>query len=322
MSAESDFQLSSNALKLLEYILFSNIELIEPNVTSTGVNYPLLISIGGDKSTLDELIRYDILRPLVIDRIVVCPRCESIDIKLYLKCPKCGSFNLENKRIIQHRVCGFTDVESAFKTVKTEKEIIYECPKCKLSFTINAPDYSEIGKLYECKNCSYRTNNPNITLTCKVCKTSFSIIDAQYYPIFAYSINKEMINNDRVRNLVIERIMQEMARKFNINVIKNYENLGSSGIIQKFKFILEKNGIKVAVTSLFSSDERDVTSFLVKAVDLNVKCIILSTIKVSDYLRGLSKVYNAQIIEGSNKEEILEKLEEALKNIFNIKNSK
>lgn len=315
----NELQLSSQALKLLEHLLFSNIETIEPKITATGVVYPLLTSIGSERSVLDELIKYGILKAVVVDRSVMCPNCGSINIRLHLKCPKCGSFNLENKRIIQHRVCGFTDVESAFKVIKTEKETIYECTKCKLSFAVNAPDYSEIGKLYECQNCFYRTNNPNIMLICEACNSNFSIIDAQYNPVFMYSVNKEMLNSDIIRSLVIENIVRELARKFNINVIENYEGLGSSGITQQFKFILERNSVKVAITSLFTSDERDVTNFLVKTVDLNLKCIILSTRKVSDYLRGLSKVYNAQIVEGSNKDEIIEKLEEVLSNIFAIK---
>jgi len=319
MSIMNKPQLSSYALKLLEHLLFSNMETIEPKITTTGIIYPLLTSINSDKSALDELIKYGMLKALIVDRFIACPNCGSINVRPRLKCPKCGSFNLENKRIIQHRVCGFTDVESAFKVIKMEKETVYECPKCKLSFVVNAPDYSEIGRLYECQNCFYRTNNPNVTLECEVCDANFSIIDAQYNPVFAYSVNKEMLNNDMIRSLVIENIVRELARKLNINVIEKYEALGTSGITQQFEFILEKNSVKVAITPLFTSDERDVTNFLVKTVDLNLKCIILSTRKVSDYLRGLSKVYNAQIVEGSNKDEIIEKLEEVLSNIFAIK---
>lgn len=314
-------QLSSQALKLLEYLLFSDIETIEPEITITGITYPLLTSINIEKAALDELTKYGVLKALVVDRSIACPNCGSTNIRLHLKCPKCGSFNLENKQVIQHKVCGFTDVGSAFKIIKTEKEIMYACPKCKLLFSKNAPDYSEIGRLYECQNCLYRTNNPNISLTCNVCDANFSIMDAQYNPVFAYSVDKEKLNNDIMKNLVIENIVKELAKKININVIENYEALGSSGISQKFKLLLEKNSIKVAITFLLTPDESDAINFLVKTVDVNLKCIVLSTRKVSDYLKGLSRVYNAQIVEGSNKEEITEKLEEVLKNIFEIKRS-
>lgn len=316
MNSDYNIKLSQNAITILEHFLFSNEDLIEPMITPTGITYPLLTSIGSDISALNELVNANILKVVAVDRLIKCPNCGSVDVRLRLKCPKCGSFDLENKRIIQHKVCGFTDVESAFKVIKTEKEILYECPKCKLFFSSNAPDYGEIGKLYECQKCLYRTNNPSIILICKACDANFLIIDAQYQPVYAYKINREMLANDMIRSLAIESFIRTVANKLGINVIKDFEKIGSSGIVQKFTTVLEKNSKYVAITFTSSPDESDAIALLIKATDSGMKSIILSTKKVSDYLRNMCKMYDSQIIEGSNKDEVKEKLEEILKRIF------
>ncbi|MGC9068449.1 MAG: hypothetical protein ACP5IZ_05640 [Thermoprotei archaeon] len=316
---EVHIRLSRQAMDLLEYVLFSNVESIEPRVSLSGVSYSVLGSMRIDESVFNELTVLNIFEPVVVDRFIKCPKCGSNNVRVRLKCPKCGSHDLQRKLVLQHRICGFTDVESSFRIVDRKREAIYECPKCKGLFSLSGSDHKELGRLYECQSCSYRTNSPNVALKCQVCDNEFSITDAQYAPVFAYKINYNVLMNDSsIKSLILKDLIKPVADKFGINLIENYESVGFSGITQRFELVLEKDSNYVAVMFMFSENENDVMSFLIKATDCRIRSIILANRarKISDYVKNISKFYNSQFIVGDSKEELREKLEDSLKNII------
>jgi len=157
------------AMKVVAAMLAAKIVDIKPQLdftTELGFVYPLVeqtVMVKGQEALaiLESLTDRDILKRSFFDRLLRCPRCQSINLRPSTHCPKCGSGDIARGRILEHSACGYVGVEDEF-TARGK----YVCPRCKLELRTMGADYVSRGVLRKCRDCSEIFNAPLLKWRC------------------------------------------------------------------------------------------------------------------------------------------------------------
>ena len=162
------------AIKLVAEILAGQIVDIKPQLdftTDLGFTYPAarkVLKVSGEEvvSILESLTDKGILRRDFFDRLLRCPRCQSLNLRPSTYCPKCGSANIVRGRILEHSACKYVGTEDDF--VSKGK---YVCPECKVELHTIGTDYQSLGLLRKCRDCYEIFSQPEIQWRCLKCGT-------------------------------------------------------------------------------------------------------------------------------------------------------
>jgi hypothetical protein len=175
------------AMKVVAAMLSARVADIKPQLdfaTELGFLYPLVEQTARVKgkeavAIVESLTDRGILRKSYFDRLLHCPRCQSINLRPSTHCPKCGSGDIARGRILEHLACGYVGVEEEF-TVKGK----LVCPKCKLELRTVGADYVSRGVLRKCRDCSEIFSSPLVKWRCLKCSslsTEDEIIEVNVY---------------------------------------------------------------------------------------------------------------------------------------------
>ena len=104
---------------------------------------------------------------------VSCPRCDSQEIYLYLKCPACKNILMEKGETLEHFNCGHTDFRHNF-----EHEEELSCPKCNKELRQIGVDYKQVGSWYKCTD-GHTFPNVVLQFTCQKCNLNFNLDNAK-----------------------------------------------------------------------------------------------------------------------------------------------
>ncbi|HIP85215.1 MAG TPA: hypothetical protein EYH17_01060, partial [Pyrodictium sp.] len=127
------------------------------------------------------LLKRKLVERKVIDRVAVCPKCNNTLIRLRLRCPYCNSINLVNTRLVQHTLCGYTDL--MIKFYNEDKEA-WVCPNCGATIDPKS-ELADIGLTYYCYDCERNFSRPLIRMYCTACKTEAPLHEVKYEAIYA-----------------------------------------------------------------------------------------------------------------------------------------
>jgi len=128
-----------------------------------------------------ELVRRRLVERKVVDRVAVCPTCGNTLVRLRLRCPYCSSINLVNTRLVQHTLCGHTDLMIRFYDEGKEAWI---CPSCGATIDPRS-ELADIGLTYYCYDCQKNFSRPLIRIYCPVCKTEAPMHEVKYEAVYA-----------------------------------------------------------------------------------------------------------------------------------------
>lgn len=110
----------------------------------------------------DQLLRLGyIRRTRFIDRIHVCPQCNSSHLLFFETCPQCGSSDIKEEPVIHHFRCANVSPES---TYLRDGELI--CPKCKRKLRHLGVDYDRPSSIYSCNQCDHTFMYPDMRAMC------------------------------------------------------------------------------------------------------------------------------------------------------------
>ena len=145
----SDMDKGDLAMKVVAAMLAARVADIKPQLdftTELGFLYPLVeqtTRVKGKEAVaiVESLTDRGILRKSYFDRLLHCPRCQSINLRPSTHCPKCGSGDITRGRILEHLACGYVGVEEEFAAKGK-----YVCPKCKLQLRTMGADYVTAAK--------------------------------------------------------------------------------------------------------------------------------------------------------------------------------
>ena len=185
------------ASKVVAGMLASRLADIKPQLdftTELGFVYPVVEQTARVKgkeavAIVEALTDRGILRRSFFDRLLRCPRCQSINLRPSTHCPKCGSGDTVRGRILEHFACNYVGVEDEF-TVKGK----YICPRCKLELRTVGIDYVSRGVLRKCRDCSEIFSAPMLKWRCLKCSSLANEDEVQEVNIYAYTLDEGQRN--------------------------------------------------------------------------------------------------------------------------------
>ena len=120
--AVTDVRKNEKEMKLVSAMLEAKIVDVKPQLdftTELGFIYPVVEQSVDAKGTealeiVESLSDKGILKGSFFDRLLRCPRCQSINLRPSTHCPKCSSGDIVRGRILEHVACGYVGVEDEF----------------------------------------------------------------------------------------------------------------------------------------------------------------------------------------------------------------
>jgi len=180
-------------MKLVAEMLAARIVAIKPQfdfTTEQGFIYPVVeqtLKVKGKEAVaiMESLADKGILKKSFFDRLLRCPRCQSINLRPSIHCPKCSSGDIVRGRILEHFACKYVGVEDEFAAKGR-----YVCPRCKMELRTLGDDYQSQGVLYKCRGCSEIFNVPLIKWRCLKCSSLATEDEVSEVIIYSYSFDE------------------------------------------------------------------------------------------------------------------------------------
>ena len=195
--AISGMEKDEGEMKLVAAILAAKIVDIRPQLdftTELGFIYPVVeqaVKVKGKEAVaiVESLTDKGILKRSFFDRLLRCPRCQSINLRPSTHCPKCGSGDIVRGRILEHLACHYVGAEDEFADRGR-----YVCPRCKLELRTMGVDYQSRGVLRKCRDCGEVFNVPLIKWICLKCSSLSDEDKIDEVNIYSYSLDETKIS--------------------------------------------------------------------------------------------------------------------------------
>jgi hypothetical protein len=230
--------------------------------------YPILENIDASinpNEVLDELAYSGILVKRLYERLARCPRCSShSSVFLRLKCPDCGSMELDSSKLIEHLVCGAVHEFEEFASYDQIR-----CPSCQEPLAQEGEDYRVVGTFSRCESCRIHFDEPEKRFVCRTCQEEFDIKDATYYDTYTYSMNENLLAE--VKGIIGLPMFKGALEEVGFRVELPGSVTGSSSMIHTFTLAGEKDSKTVVVDVVESEgevDEKELFAFYTKVMDL------------------------------------------------------
>lgn len=204
--------LTDEEITFLTIIIDRGIKEVKPIIGKEGIQYePLNDILKANNYNWDTI--YDLLKSIAkkgllkekeYEKLILCPKCGSPHVYTKYSCSKCESTDISNMRLVEHQFCGYT---GTLDTFQKGPELV--CPRCKnklgphtsdtiiKSKIMQKRDYKIIGSTFECDQCGWKSDRPNIVHNCKKCATIFTYKNSKYEKIFSYEIPENIITKLR-----------------------------------------------------------------------------------------------------------------------------
>ena len=258
---------------------------------------------------LDRMATHGILSSTVEERVLSCGKCGSVNVAVRYRCPFCRSFNLSKQRTMEHVSCRYIDAESRFP-VKGSSML---CPRCGVEFRATGPDARERDSWFFCMDCNKRTKEPTMKFECRQCGTVMSPDDVRFTDLHSYTLAEGI----DLGSLVLLGPVIDVAEKLGYRVENPGMVTGRSGTNHRFDVICKKeDDVVIAVDFVYSDvlvNEQSVITLFAKSYDSPVgRAILVAVPALTDQARKLAAQYRITTIEGSKREDVCQRVKEAL----------
>lgn len=125
-----------------------------------------------------------IVRTNFVERIPLCPDCNSDHLVFSECCTKCNSSNLKEEDLIHHFRCANISPESDY----LEGEML-RCPKCKRMLRHIGIDYDRPAKVQTCMDCHSQQFRSKIKVLCGTGGRVYTPSELNQYDIYEYNFN-------------------------------------------------------------------------------------------------------------------------------------
>lgn len=308
-----------NTQVFLSKFLSSEISELEPVYDpKLGYRYPMVEAIVGDAANvepfLNRLYEAKVLDRKLYDKIIYCPKCDSVNISIRYCCPYCKSFDIQRSALIEHVKCGYMDIEENF--LKGNK---FVCPKCHEELKKPDVDYRKAGVWCNCKDCNKSFDIPVTGHFCRDCHVHFTFEDAVIKDIYTYSLREEA-KEEASSGWVIIAPIRDFLTESGFKVESPAFLKGKSGANHMFDIVVYEASAKgkvtvidVATSAENSVSEQPVIALFAKIFDVSPENAYLIAIpKISENGKKMAELYNIQIIEAKNQKEVIKALKEKM----------
>ena len=310
----------NNTQAFLNKFLTGEISQLEPVYDpKLGYHYQAVDAIVGDRASaelfLNRLYEAGILERVLYDKIIGCPKCGSGNTSTHYCCTYCKSFSIQRSALIEHVKCGYMDVEGNFQ--KGDKLV---CPKCHEELRKPDVDYRRAGTWCTCKDCNKSFDIPITAHFCRACKENFTFENAVIKDVYTYSLKDEAKSEIGIGWIVIAPI-REFFKKNGFEVESPAFMKGKSGANHMFDIAAFKGDTvkNVAVIDLAAStdnivSEQPVIALFAKVFDVSPhRAYLIAIPKINENAKKMAELYNIQVIEAKDQEEVISALKEKMK---------
>ncbi|MGE5195060.1 MAG: hypothetical protein ACM3U2_21410 [Deltaproteobacteria bacterium] len=135
-----------------------------------------------DPDVLRGWVRAGILQPRLLDRVQVCPRCETL-ATFRPGCRACRSGRVQREQLIHHYACAHVDRVAAF-----EEGQCVRCPKCRCRPLIVGADFDYQEGLVNCLDCGWSGNEGVPIGQCFRCGLRFTGEQTKHLDLIGYDV--------------------------------------------------------------------------------------------------------------------------------------
>jgi hypothetical protein len=139
------------------------------------------------REDLEELARDGYVEHVFVDRLSLCPHCESHALNVREVCLSCSSSRLKQVKVLFHFRCGYVGAVSSYAAEPQGRR----CPKCAKLLQDLGADHDSPGDYFSCLACNAMFQVPEIGARCLCCGTRLTGIDMQRIgqrDVFAYRL--------------------------------------------------------------------------------------------------------------------------------------
>jgi hypothetical protein len=133
---------------------------------------------------LFQWVELGIFRPVLVDRIFVCPHCGSLPT-FRSGCRSCGSIHIASHQLVHHFPCSYLGLVSEF-----EQGGEIRCPKCQVGELREGEDFEFLSGPCRCLDCNWADSDTVIVGHCLECKEQFQLDGAAEMELIGYHVNR------------------------------------------------------------------------------------------------------------------------------------
>ncbi|WP_213698331.1 diguanylate cyclase [Acetomicrobium sp.] len=164
--------------------------LLEP-FTPHAYRYPLASCLSEDPAMGEEWLGFLKQKGLLefgdlIDRIRLCPRCETSHLNYIDICPNCSSLDIVRKEFIHCFTCGRVGPVEDFLL-----EDHLRCPFCHTRLRHLGEDYDHPMESHSCNDCGHRFIDPDVVVDCFNCRTRSDTDELIIKNIYGFKITNK-----------------------------------------------------------------------------------------------------------------------------------
>ncbi|NLE04330.1 MAG: hypothetical protein GX638_05940 [Crenarchaeota archaeon] len=265
---------------------------------------------------LEDLVKENFLKVEPLDRVLTCPQCGSPEMYSKYTCPRCKSDNVNFTELLEHIKCGNIGAKDTFKKGNT-----LICPRCETTITDETNESRIIGHFYQCENCGYRFDRPDIIHVCMNCGTISTYQNAKYGKVYRYTIPEQIVQ-DLQRELPVLRNLKQSLQEKGYIVQTHVKIKGASGAESIFDLIAEKDNTRLVIDVSTTGDKKDLIALLAKRVDVNPTQAAIIDLTGSGVQDSLAKVYGITVFKTKPDHTTIDQFDEFLKALEKKSNTK
>ncbi len=134
--------------------------------------------------TLMEWAALGVFRPVLSDRIYVCPQCGGMPT-FRSGCRSCGSIHVASHQLIHHYDCSYLGRINEF-----ESNGAVICPKCGVEGAIDGNDFERLSGPCHCLECNWSDTTTEVVGQCLRCSWHFPLNSASERELVGYHVNR------------------------------------------------------------------------------------------------------------------------------------
>jgi hypothetical protein len=136
------------------------------------------------EGALRDWVEAGVLSPRLLDRVLVCPRCETLPTFRHA-CRACKSARIDRERLIHHYACGHVDRIDAYRLGDELR-----CPKCLRRNLVVGADFDFQQGPVVCADCRWRDSDAAYVGHCLRCGFRFVAEEAKEQQLVGYDAQR------------------------------------------------------------------------------------------------------------------------------------
>lgn len=139
---------------------------------------------GLPTETIIRWAELGVLRPMLVDRVYVCPKCESMPT-FRKGCRSCGSIHIASQPLILHADCAYLGTISEFNR---DGRVV--CPKCGMLEVPERGGFARHNGPCRCLDCHWSDSEAEVVGQCLNCRWHFPLTNANEQDLIGYQANR------------------------------------------------------------------------------------------------------------------------------------